>query len=789
MAQDPSVGREMLPIPDRVKPGLTVYDAKDPANSFPPIEPLRPPEGAPNVLLVLLDDVGFAAGSAFGGPVNMPTAERLAGEGLKYNRFHTVALCAPTRASLLTGHNHHSVNFGCVAEMATSAPGYTSIIPNTTAKMPEVMRLNGYATAQFGKCHEVPMWETSPAGPMDRWPTGSGFEYFYGFLGGESDQFYPELLEGTKRVELPKTPEEGYHLSEDLADKAIDWIQQQKSLTPDKPFFVYFAPGAGHVPLQVPLEWADKYKGKFDHGWDALRDEIFQRQQAMGIVPDSCELTDPPPGLSQWDDYDDDMKAVLARQMEVFAGYLEHCDHHIGRMIDAVDDLGVLDDTLVIYIIGDNGGAADSGLEGSSNLFITYNSALDLETPELMKERLPVMGTPESYVGYAAGWAWATSTPCQWTKQVASHWGGTRNGTVVHWPNGFDSRGETRSQFVHVTDIYPTILEAAGLTEPVMVNGVSQQPLPGTSFGYSFDDAGADERHNLQYFEIFGNRGIYHDGWIASCIHRIPWDVAAKAHPFDEDVWELYAPDDWSQAHDLADEHPDRVKEMERLWLIEAAKNSVLPMDDRAVERFNPEIAGRPQLVTGNSQILYGGMSGLTESSLLNLKNKSFAVTSELVVPADGASGVVISQGGEHAGWAIYLLDGVPHYTHNFLGLDEYTVSGEQAVPEGTHQVRVEFDYDGGGVSKGGTATIFVDGDQAGQGRVEHTVGIMFASDETTSIGADTATVVTDAYGPAGQNAFTGKISWIRLDVGDDAHDPDHYIEEGDRLTTILGRQ
>lgn len=789
MAQDPSVGREMLPIPDRVPPGLTVFDAKDPTNSFPPIEPLRPPEGAPNVLLVLLDDVGFAAGSAFGGPVNMPTAERLADSGLKYNRFHTTAVCAPTRAALLTGRNHHAVNMGMVGEAATSTPGYTSIIPNTAAQVSEVLRLNGYSTAQFGKCHEVPMWETSPVGPMDRWPTGAGFEYFYGFLGGEANQFYPELLEGTTRVELPATPEEGYHLSSDLADHAIAWVHQQKALAPDKPFFMYYAPGYGHVPLQAPAEYIDKYKGRFDGGWDELRQEIFDRQKEMGIIPDTCELTDHPEGLPRWDEVSDKMKAVYARQMECFAGYVEHGDQHLGRVIDALEDLEVLDNTLVFYIIGDNGGAPESGIKGSTNIFIQYNMAGALETEDVMYERIPQMGTPESYVGYSAGWGWATDSPLKWTKQIASHWGGTRNGTVVHWPKGFEARGELRAQFAHVVDVVPTILEAAGLPAPVMVNGVNQQQLHGASLIYSFDGADEPERHDLQYFEIMGNRGIYHQGWMASTIHRSPWDSAAQlTKPFVDDVWELYAPDDWSQAHDLAAEMPDKLEEMKQLWLIEAAKYSVLPLDDRGFERFNAEIAGRPQLVQGSSQLLFEGMTGLADNSILNLKSKSFAVTSELEIPDEGASGVVIAQGGSYAGWAIYLLDGVPHYCHNFVGLEQYTVSGERPIPAGTHQLRLEFDYDGGGIGKGGTATLFVDGEKNGQGRVEHTCGVIFATDETVNVGQDTGTPVTNAYPRSGHNGFTGHIKWVQLDADEAADDPDHYIDPVERFRVIMGQ-
>jgi len=488
--------RDALPIPDRPYEGELPLDAKDPDAAFPPIHPLRPPDGAPNVLVILLDDVGFAASSAFGGPCATPTAERLAGNGLKYNRFHTTALCAPTRAALLSGRNHHTVGMGVITELATSAPGYSSLRPNTCAPLAQTLRLNGYSTAQLGKCHEVPVWQSSPMGPFDAWPSGGGgFEYFFGFIGGETNQYYPAIYEGTTPVEPEKTPEEGYHFTEDMTDRAITWMRQQKSLMPENPFFMYFAPGATHAPHHVPKEWSDKYKGRFDEGWDALRDEIFARQKELGVIPQDAELTERHEEIPAWDDMPDEMKPVLARQMEVYAGFLEHTDHHVGRLVDALEDLGVLEDTLIYYVIGDNGASAEGTINGTFNEMFMFNGAGALETPEFVAAHIDEFGTPSSYGHFAVGWAHAMDTPYQWTKQVASHWGGTRNGTIVHWPNGFEARGEIRSQFHHVIDVAPTILEVAGLPEPLMVNGVLQRPIEGVSMAYSFNDASAAERH------------------------------------------------------------------------------------------------------------------------------------------------------------------------------------------------------------------------------------------------------------------------------------------------------
>ncbi len=780
--------RSILPVPDRAFTGELPYDAKDPAAKFPPIAPLRPPAGAPNVLIILLDDVGFGASSAFGGPCHTPTAERLAANGLKFNRFHTTALCAPTRAALLTGRNHHSVGMGVITELATSAPGYSSIRPNTCAPLAQILQLNGYSTAQFGKCHEVPVWQTSPMGPFDAWPTGSGFEYFYGFIGGETNQYYPAIYEGTTPVEPEKTPEQGYHFTEDMTDRAIKWIRQQKSLMPDKPFFIYFAPGATHAPHHVPKAWSDKYKGRFDHGWDKLREEILSRQKALGVVPPATELTARPKEIPAWDEMPENLKPVLARQMEVYAGFLEHTDHHIGRLMESLEDLGVYEDTLIFYIIGDNGASAEGTINGSFNETFIFNGATALETPEFVAAHIDEFGTPTAYNHYAVGWAHAMDTPYQWTKQVASHWGGTRNGTIVHWPKGFKAQGGVRAQFHHVIDVAPTVLEAAGLPQPTYVNGVEQRPMEGVSMAYAFDDGKAADRHTTQYFEMFCNRGIYHRGETAVTRHSTPW-VMEPLPAFADDVWELYDTNtDWSQAHDLAAAQPEKLAELQALWLKEARRYNVLPLDDRRIERFNADLAGRPTLIRGNSQLLFGGMGRLTEASLLNVKNKSHAVTAEIVVPESGAEGVIIAQGGAFAGWSLYAKDGKPVYCYNLLGLQRFKIAGSTPIPPGRRQVRMEFAYDGGGLGKGGTVTLYVDGEKQGEGRVGGSVPMIFSADETADIGRDTASPVSDDY--AGETSiFTGSVNWVQIDLGADAADADHLISPEERLRVVMARQ
>ena len=782
------LSRTILPVPDRQHVGLTTYDAKDPETKFPPIEQLRPPKGAPNVLIVLLDDVGFAASSAFGGAISTPTAERLAKGGLKFNRFHTTALCSPTRQAMLTGRNHHSVNMGSICELATSAPGYSSVLPKDKAPLAMTLKLNGYSTAQFGKCHEVPVWETSPMGPFDQWPAGGGgFEYFYGFLGGETNQFYPAIYEGTTPLEPDKTPEEGYHFTEDMTNKAIKWVRQQKALMPDKPFFMYFAPGACHAPHHVPKEWIDKYKGKFDQGWDKLREEIFARQKQLGVIPGDAELTKRPEEIPAWEQMPKDLKPILARQMEIYAAFLEHTDHHVGRLVDALKDLEVLDDTLVIYIIGDNGASAEGTLNGSFNEMAMLNGMSGVETVEFMKSKIGEFGGPNAYNHYAVGWAHAMDTPYQWTKQVASHWGGTRNGTIVYWPRGIKAKGEIRSQFHHVIDIAPTILEAAGLPAPTIVNSVQQAPLEGFSMLYAFDNAKAAERHETQYFEMFCNRGIYHKGWTAVTRHSTPWDTSKPMPAFDADVWELYDTNkDWTQARNIAKDNPQKLGELQRLWLIEATKYSVLPLDDRRVERFNPDLAGRPQLVKGKTQILFGGMGRLTENSVVNIKNKSYSVTAEVVVPKSGANGVIIAQGGRFNGWSLYAKDGKLKYCYNLLGIQLFYAESDKAIPAGQHQVRMEFKYDGGGLAKGGNALLYLDGKKVGEGRVEITVPMAFSADETCDVGKGTGSAVSPDYDPK-DNEFTGEVNWVQIDLEKDGHD--HLISPEERFRVAMARQ
>jgi arylsulfatase A-like enzyme len=788
---DDKTARNVLPIPDRPRSGLITYDARDPDTKYPPINQLRPPKGAPNVLVILIDDAGFGSSSAFGGPCSTPAAERLAAGGLKYNRFHTTALCSPTRQALLTGRNHHSVGMGGITEIASGSPGYCSVLPNTCSPIARTLKLNGYATAQFGKCHEVPVWETSSAGPFDAWPTGGGgFEYFYGFIGGEAHQWYPSLYEGTNPIEVKKTPEEGYHLVPDMTDKAIDWIGQQKALIPDKPFFVYFAPGATHAPHHVPKEWADKYKGKFDQGWDKLREEIFARQKKLGVIPPDCQLTKRHEEIPAWDAMQADLKPVLIRQMEVYAGFLEYVDYHVGRLLDSLEAAGILDDTLVFYIIGDNGASAEGTLHGTYNEMINFNGAAALETPEFLKARIDKLGGPESYNHYAVGWAHAMDTPYQWTKQVASHWGGTRNGTIIHWPKGIKAKGEVRSQFHHVIDVAPTILEAAGLPEPLSVNGVQQRPIEGVSLVYSLNDAKAADRHETQYFEMFGNRGIYHKGWTAVTKHKTPWIlVGEKTVPFDDDNWELYdTTKDWSQANNLAKKMPEKLHELQRLWLIEATRYNVLPLDDQVAERMNPDTAGRPVLIKGDSQILFGSMGRLSENSVINVKNKSHAVTAVIEVPKSGAEGVIIAQGGNIGGWTLYAKDGKLKYCYNLLGIQHFYVEGKTALSPGEHQVRMEFTYDGGGLGKGGKAALYVDGKKDGEGRIAASAAMVFSADDGCDIGQDTGAPVSPEYGARG-NEFTGRVKGVQIAVAAAAEEGDHVISPEEAVRVAMARQ
>jgi len=572
-----------------------------------------------------------------------------------------------------------------------------------------------------------------------------------------------------------------------MTDKAIAWARQQKALMPDKPFFMYFAPGATHAPHHVPKEWIHRYKGKFDQGWDKVREATFARQKEMGVIPANADLTKRPKEIPGFDDMPAALKPILAREMEVYAGFLEHTDHHVGRLLDTLKDLNVLDDTLVYYILGDNGASAEGTLNGCFNEMSMLNGLQSVESPEFLMSKIDGFGGPEAYNHYAVGWAHAMNTPYQWTKQVASHFGGTRNGTIVHWPKGIEAKGEIRSQFCHVIDIAPTILEAAGIPAPTIVNSVQQAPLEGTSMLYAFNDAKAAEQRETQYFEMFCNRGIYHKGWTAVTRHSVPFDMTAAMPAFDNDVWELYdTTKDWTQAHDLATQNPKKLAEMQKLFMIEAAKYGVFPLDDRRAERFNADLAGRPQLIKGNTQMLFGGMGRLTENSMVVMKNKSYSVTAEVEIPKSGAKGVIIAQGGNTNGWSLYAKDGKLKHCYNFLGVNLYFAEGKQPLPAGKHQLRAEFKYDGGGVGKGGTVSLFVDGKKDGEGRIDRTVPMIFSGDETCDLGKEGGSPVSPDYGPSG-NEFSGKINWVQIDLEKD--DQDHLIAPEERFRIAMARQ
>ncbi|MGD1257328.1 arylsulfatase [Mycobacterium seoulense] len=729
-----------------------------------PVTPsiVYPPAGAPNVVVVLLDDVGFGAASTFGGPVPTPALDRVAGAGLRYNQFHTTALCSPTRAALLTGRNHHSAHMGTICEIAYGFPGYDSVIPQSTATIAQVLRMNGYSTALFGKAHFTPTWEIGPAGPFDRWPTGLGFERFYGFLGGDTSQYEPALYDQTTPVE-PYLGRDDYHLTEDLADRAIDWIRLQKASAPDKPFFLYFAPGATHSPHHVWPEWSDRFAGRFDDGWDALRERIYTRQLDMGIIPSGARLTPRPEQIPAWADYDDRYKPVARRLMEVYAGFLAHTDAQVGRVIDAIDELGHWEETLFVYLCGDNGASGEGTLHGAWSSPAFQNGLP--EDPEWLLAHVADFGTPRCENHYNVGWAWALDAPFQWMKQVASHFGGTRNGLAISWPQGITAPGEQRSQFHHVIDIVPTILDAAGIEMPARVNGVEQKPIEGVSMRYSFDDAAAASRRTTQYFEIFGNRAVYQDGWIASCFHgRLPWVRAQRATPFDDtERWELYhLADDFSQGVDLAAQRPDKLAELRAVFDAEARKYAVYPLSDATLARALP--ANRPSLLAGRTSVAYfAGHVRIPEPVTLGFTSTSFELQAQLTIPAGGAQGVVISIGGAMAGWSLYLRGGIPKFVYNYLGHELTTVAAAEPLPKGPVALRLLFDYDGGGLGRGASVSLHVDDAEIARGRVERTVPFRFSmSGETLDVGTDTGSPVA----PYGHDfRFTGRIDRIDATV------------------------
>ena len=751
------IDRSVLPVPEPVYPAITELDAR---NAKAPVRfEVKAPEKAPNVVIVLIDDIGFGHSSAFGGPINMPTLEKLAANGLKYNRFHTTALCSPTRTALLTGYNHHSNNAGAIMEIGTAFPGNTGIRPQSITPIAEVLRLNGYSTAAFGKYHETPPWEGSVSGPYDRWPTGSGFDKFYGFIGGETNQWHPMVYDGTTRV-YPKVDDPNYHFTTDMTDQALGWMNTQQSLTPDKPFYIYFATGATHAPHHAPKSYIEKYKGKFSQGWDKLREETLARQKKLGVVPENTALAPKPEAIKNWDDLTADEKRLFERQMEVFAGFAEHTDYEVGRLVEALEQRGELENTLFFYIVGDNGSSAEGGMIGMFNENTYFNAVQ--ETLDMQLERIDELGTEHTYNHFAAGWAVAGNTPFTWTKQVASNFGGTRNGMVAHWPAGIKAKNEVRSQFHHVVDIAPTVYEAAGVPIPKSVNGIDQRPMEGMSINYSFDNANAADVRKTQYFEMIGNRAIYHEGWFAGTIHKAPWEAQPR-RPLTEDVWELYnVNEDFSQSNNLAAKNPEKLEELKKKFLEEAVKYNVLPIDDRSIERFDPVIAGRPDLMNGRTSLtLYEGAKGIPENAFINVKNTSLTITADVDVKAN-VSGVILCQGGDFGGWSFYVVDGKPTYTYNWVGLEIYTVSSSEKVQPGKHTLKFDFAYEGGR-GAGGVGTIYLDDKKIGEGKIGKTNSNTFGIDESADVGVDENTPVVLTY--KGKEKFPGKINKVTIDL------------------------
>src|SRR2546429_160064 len=757
MAQQ--INRTVLPVPEPQPPTITELDARN--AKAPPRFEVKAPKGAPNVVVVLLDDIGFGQPSAFGGPCKMPTLDKLAAAGLRYNDFHTTALCSPTRTALLTGRNHHVNNAGAIMELATAFPGNTGIRPQSVAPLAEMLRLNGYSTSAFGKYHETPPWEVSVSGPLDRWPTHSGFDKFYGFIGGETNQWAPAIFDGTIRVEPPHEP--GYHFTVDMTNQAIGWIQAQHSLTPDKPFFVYFATGALHAPHHVPKEYIDRYKGKFDEGWDALRDETFARQKQIGVIPANAELTKRPKEIPSWDSQTSDQKKLEARQMETFAGFAEHTDEQVGRLVDALQEIGVLDNTLFIYIVGDNGASAEGGPEGTYNEMMALNGIIG--NASQMMNHIDDWGSPTTFPHYAIGWAHALDTPFQWTKQVASHWGGTRNGMDMHWAERIKANSNISTQFSHVVDIAPTVLEAVGLPFPKMVNGTEQLPFDGPSMVYTFDDPKAKDRHTTQYFEMFGNRAIYHDGWVACTRHSIPW-LMAQNPPLKDDVWELYnVAEDFSEANNLATKNPEKLKEMQDLFMKTAEKYHVMPIDDRRSERFDAATAGRPDLMGKRTSLtVYPGMIGLMENAFINTKNRSFTITAGVDLPNGDANGVIICQAGRFGGQSLYMKAGKLHHEYNYFGLEHTNIASSKPIAAGKHVIKYEFVFDGGKPGAGGQSILFVDGQKVAEGKIPKTQPYAYSADEGVDVGMDNETPVSSDYKER-DNKFTGTIRKITVDV------------------------
>ena len=747
----------VLPKPEPPFHGKIGRTVKDSTPDFP--KSVEAPAGAPSVLLIMTDDVGFGASSTFGGPIQTPNFQRIADSGLRYNMFHTTALCSPTRAALITGRNHHTNASGVITEFATGYPGYNSLVPKSSGSVGEVLKENGFNTSWFGKMHNVPDWMSSQAGPFDLWPSGLGFEYFYGFLGGDSDQWHPALYENTRPIE-PYLGNPLYILDRDLADKAISWLRMQHALAPNKPWLLYYATGTAHAPHHAPKEWIAKYRGQFDQGWDKVREETLARQIKLGVVPANTQLTKRPDGIPAWDSLSADQKRLYARMMEVYAGALSHADYQIGRLLDAVQESGQLENTLVIFLMGDNGASAEGTLQGTTNEVATAANSVTESLPYLLS-MIDELGGPLTYNHYPVGWAHAMDAPMQWTKQVASHFGGSRNGMVISWPARIKDRGSLRSQFCHVIDIVPTIYEAAGITPPTVMDGVQQKPLEGVSLVYTFDNANAPTRHSTQYFELVGNRAIYKDGWMASTTPlRLPWvTIGFEPNP-DDFKWELYnINEDFSQANNLAEKNPNKLKELQDAFDVEAKKYNVYPLDSSFASRADPAI--RPSLTRGRTEFTYyQGMVRIPEGSAPNFKNKSWAIAAEVTVPDNLANGVLATIGGRFGGWALLMEGGKPEFVYALSNQPEHKfwIASNQPIPAGNHVVRFEFKYDGGGIGKGATGTLFVDGTAVAEGRIAQTVGVRFSLDETFDVGSDMGTPVVEDYLDKMPFAFTGTL-------------------------------
>jgi arylsulfatase A-like enzyme len=735
-----------------------------------------PPKGAPNVLLIMTDDQGYGVSGTFGGVIPTPALDRIARMGLRYTQFHSTALCSPTRAALITGRNHHSVGFGIISEQSTGYPGYDSVIGPENATVGTILQQNGYATSWFGKNHNTPSYQYSAAGPFDQWPSGMGFSYFYGFLGGESDQWTPYLFQNTTQI-FPWIGKPGYNLTTDMADEAIAHIQRLNAAAPDKPVFVYYVPGGSHSPHQPTKEWIDKYKGKFDMGWNELREQIFANQKRLGVIPTSTQLTPWPDDLKKWDALSADEKKLFARQAEVFAAYVAYTDHEIGRVIQAVDDLRKLDNTLIIYISGDNGTSAEGTTVGTPNQMTAYNGILDLPIAEQMKA-YDAWGSDLTYPHMSVAWSWAFDTPFKWTKQVASHFGGTRQGMTIAWPNRIKDAGAIRTQFHHMIDIVPTILEATGIPAPVMVNGIAQKPIEGVSMAYTFDKANANapSTRSTQYFEMFGNRAIYHDGWIAATTPPAPpWLLGTAKLP--EDIvngykWELYnLKEDYSEYNDLAAKRPDKLRELQELFMVEATKYNVFPLDNSVLPRI---VAPRPSATAGRNVFTYSSvMSGLPPSDAPSILNRSYTITAEVEIPegralglsAQGAEGMLVTMGGRFGGYGLYLLKGKPLFVYNMLDLKRFRWEGQEALSPGKHTIAFDFQYDGPGFGKGGTGILRVDNNEVAKQSIPHTIPFIVTVEETFDVGVDSRTGVDDGdYKPP--FPFNGKLNKVTFNLG-----------------------